>query len=151
MTSQIPPGLGLIAGDVALSLAVHHFYMGYAVISARNKYKIKYPALYATSAGTDDKAAVHKFNCIQRGHQNSLETQPIFLASLVMSGLQYPVTAASVGLVYLIGRIIYFNGYSTGLPNNRFKGFIVVAPALTILGGMCCRMAFSTILAILKA
>jgi hypothetical protein len=47
------------------------------------------------------------FNCVQRAHQNSLENQPIFLALLTLSGLQYPVTAATFGGLYLAGRIGY--------------------------------------------
>jgi uncharacterized MAPEG superfamily protein len=47
------------------------------------------------------------YNCIQRAHQNSLENQPIFLALLTLSGLQYPVTAATFGGLYLAGRIGY--------------------------------------------
>jgi len=45
--------------------------------------------------------------CVQRAHQNSLENQPIFLSLLTLSGLQYPVTAASFGALYLAGRIGY--------------------------------------------
>jgi hypothetical protein len=47
------------------------------------------------------------FNCVQRAHQNSLENQPIFLTLLTLSGLQYPVTAATFGGLYLAGRIGY--------------------------------------------
>jgi hypothetical protein len=44
---------------------------------------------------------------VQRAHQNSLENQPIFLTLLTLSGLQYPVTAATFGGLYLAGRIGY--------------------------------------------
>lgn len=40
------------------------------------RYGVKYPALYAP--GSDDSA--NAFNCVQRGHQNSLEQLPHFFA-----------------------------------------------------------------------
>jgi glutathione S-transferase len=54
------------------------------------------------------------FNCVQRAHQNSLENQPIFLTLLTLSGLQYPVTAATFGGLYLAGRIGYVEVRSSG-------------------------------------
>ena len=35
--------------------------------------------------------------------------------------LQYPITTAAFGAVYLIGRIAYFLGYKTGNPDNRLR------------------------------
>ena len=62
-----------------------------------------------------------KFNCTQRGHQNSLENQPIFLSLLLTAGLRFPVTAAIAGASYLIGRVIYMESYATGDPAARFR------------------------------
>lgn len=45
-----------------------------------------------------------------------------FLALLVVAGLKYPITAAAAGAVYLIGRIVYFAGYSSGDPQKRLRG-----------------------------
>jgi glutathione S-transferase len=45
-----------------------------------------------------------------------------FLALLVVAGLNYPITAAAAGAVYLVGRIVYFAGYSSGDPQKRLKG-----------------------------
>lgn len=39
------------------------------------RYGVKYPALYAS--GSDANA--NAFNCVQRGHQNSLEQLPHFM------------------------------------------------------------------------
>ena len=41
----------------------------------------------------------------QKGHQNSLELLPTFNALLLVAGLKHPITAASFGAVYLVGRI----------------------------------------------
>jgi hypothetical protein len=65
--------------------------------------------------------------------------------------LQYPVTAASVGVVYLIGRIIYFTGYSSGAPKNRTMGAAVAGLALLTLVAMCGRMGFVALSAAFKA
>ena len=62
-----------------------------------------------------------KFNCTQRGHQNSLENQPIFLSLLLTAGLRFPVTAAIAGASYLIGRVIYMESYATGDPAARYR------------------------------
>lgn len=61
------------------------------------------------------------FNCVQRGHQHSLETVPLFFATLLVGGFQHPVLAAGLGLLYTVGRFFYFKGYSTGNPDNRMK------------------------------
>lgn len=62
----------------------------------------------------------HAFNCIQRGHQQSFETLPMFLALLLIVGLRFPVTAAVAGMAYAFGRLCYFHLYSTGDPNMRY-------------------------------
>ncbi len=47
--------------------------------------------------------------------------QPIFLALLLTSGIRFPIVAGVAGFSYLIGRIGYFNGYSSGDPSGRLK------------------------------
>jgi MAPEG family len=48
------------------------------------RYGVKYPALYAP--GSDDNA--NAFNCVQRGHQNSLEQLPHFYAVFAPSAIK---------------------------------------------------------------
>ena len=48
------------------------------------RYGVKYPALYAS--GSDDNA--NAFNCVQRGHQNSLEQLPHFFAVFLPSAIK---------------------------------------------------------------
>lgn len=36
--------------------------------------------------------------------------------------LQFPIAASVAGLGYLIGRVMFFKGYSTGDPKNRMRG-----------------------------
>ncbi|GIL94010.1 hypothetical protein Vretimale_351 [Volvox reticuliferus] len=103
----LPNEFGLVAGVVAASWIVHHGFMAVKVIQARKKYKVAYPALYATTEECPNPEHRNAFNCIQRGHQNSLENQPIFLALLVTAGLKHPITAAAAGVIYLVGRVLY--------------------------------------------
>ncbi|KAK9909243.1 hypothetical protein WJX75_009377 [Coccomyxa subellipsoidea] len=115
----VQPEFGYVVLTAFASVLVHHVYMTFNVARARKKFNVKYPALYADK--TENKDA-ELFNCVQRGHQNSLENYPQFLACLILAGLSYPITSAITGVVYLIGRIVYFAGYATGDPSKRIRG-----------------------------
>ena len=54
-------------------------------LQARKQYKVFYPALYADKAHNKDADA---FNCVQRGHQNTLENFPPVLGLLLATGLR---------------------------------------------------------------
>ncbi|KAD7478546.1 hypothetical protein E3N88_01682 [Mikania micrantha] len=56
---------------------------------------------------------------IQRGHQNSLESLPIFFVMMVVGGLKHPLICTGLGLGYTVTRFFYFTGYSSGDPNGR--------------------------------
>ncbi|KAI7724651.1 hypothetical protein M8C21_006385 [Ambrosia artemisiifolia] len=106
-------------GYIILNLVAYYFlnfYMSIQVGKARKKYNVMYPALYATEADTKDYKL---FNCIQRGHQNSLETLPIFFVMMVVGGLKHPLISSGLGLVYTVSRYFYFTGYSSGDPKGR--------------------------------
>ncbi|KAK3585329.1 hypothetical protein CHS0354_004595 [Potamilus streckersoni] len=92
-----------------------NMWMAYNVGAARKKYEVKYPVMYHKEEG-------HVFNCIQRAHQNTLESYPQFLMLLFIGGLQYPKISAGTGVVYLISRILYAKGYYTGDPEKRRWG-----------------------------
>ncbi|XP_043696354.1 microsomal glutathione S-transferase 3-like [Telopea speciosissima] len=124
-------------GYVVLVLVLYGFFnswMAFQVGKARKKYKVFYPALYAES---DNKDA-NLFNCVQRGHQNSLEIMPVFFVLLLLGGLQYPVVAAGLGIFYIVGRYFYFNGYASGDPKNRLRGEFY---ALSLLGLAGCSIS----------
>eukprot|EP00892_Ulva_mutabilis_P005413 jgi/Ulvmu1/3243/UM150_0016.1 len=117
------------------SFFVHYIYMAFSVGAARKKYGVKYPDLYANKDNCPKEEDAKAFNCIQRGHQNSLEFQPIILVLLVCAGLKHPLVAAVGGVVALVGRVVYFTGYSTGVPKNRMRGL-----QITILGVLTLQM-----------
>jgi glutathione S-transferase len=45
---------------------------------------------------------------IQRGHQNTLETYPEFLLVLSLGSIKYPLVASIGGVIWLLGRIVFF-------------------------------------------
>ena len=104
---------------------------------ARKKYKIFYPIMYALESENKDAKA---FNCVQRGHQNTLEFLPAFLVMLLLGGLQYPLAAAIFGAIYTLARIQYFRGYSTGRASGRFHGG-ARAQWLGLVGLLFCTVA----------
>jgi glutathione S-transferase len=77
----------------------------------RRNAKVPYPKPYADSgdhsaADAETKKAQYLWNCAQRAHGNYLEVQPSVALSLLISGVQYPVTAAALGSVWIVGRYV---------------------------------------------
>ena len=116
----IPDAFGYVLGSCSLTCLVL-YWMSFQVAFARRKYNVLYPKMYAEGDSEDAVA----FNCVQRGHQNSLELAPQAFVCQLLMGLKFPVTAAVLGVAWAIGRIIYFKGYATGDPRGRVKGAIV--------------------------
>ena len=90
-------------------------------MKARKKYGVKYPNLYAPPGHKNEEA----FNCAQRAHQNTVESQALFLVELVIVGLFYPLFAATCGALYSVGRILYGYGYATKGPDGRLIGSLI--------------------------
>ena len=63
-----------------------------------------------------------EFDCVQRAHQNTLESAPSVAAQTMMVGLMHPVTAAALCGIWSVGRVAYVVGYGTGNPANRRHG-----------------------------
>ncbi|CAH9094883.1 unnamed protein product [Cuscuta epithymum] len=106
-------------GYVVIVLVLYCFlntWMSFQVGKARKKYNVSYPAMYATEAENKDAKL---FNCVQRGHQNSLEWMPVFFLLMGLGGIRHPLVSASLGAFYIFARYGYFKGYSTGNPENR--------------------------------
>ncbi|KAI8458015.1 hypothetical protein BY996DRAFT_6874574 [Phakopsora pachyrhizi] len=112
-------------GYVALTAASTGFlglFQVMAVSKARKAAKVPYPETYATREEAKADLLKMKFNCAQRSHQNTLETLPFFLFSLLFSGLRYPRFSASCGAIWVLGRVVYTLGYNTGDPSKRVRG-----------------------------
>jgi len=100
------------------------FWQGIYVSRHRKAANIAYPQLYAEKAEAEASAEAFKFNCAQRAHQNTLENFPQTLFFLVFAGLKYPIPAASLGGLWVVGRVLYTLGYSTGDPKKRYRGMV---------------------------
>ena len=73
------------------------------------------------------------FERIFRAHVNTLEWMPTFLVPLWICALYFSDrTAAAVGLLWIVGRLIYFYGYSRAV-EKRLPGFFIQAFACVLL------------------
>lgn len=109
------------------------------VSMARKKYEVPYPKMYI------EQPYSHVFNCIQRAHQNTLESYPMFLVLMIFGGILYPKLSAFCGLIWIAARVSYAFGYYTGDPEQRkwgafgYIGLLILLViniifALTLLG-----------------
>jgi uncharacterized membrane protein YecN with MAPEG domain len=64
-----------------------------------------------------------------RAHYNTLEWMPVFLPSLWLFAIYWNSTAAAVlGLIWIVGRLVYFLGY-VAETSKRAPGFFIQALA----------------------
>jgi len=108
---------------VTLLAVAIYFFMATQVARARGKYNVKHPA----TTGNPD------FERIFRAHINTLEWMPTFLVPLWICAVYFSDrAAAAVGLVWVVGRLMYFFGYSTAV-EKRIPGFFVQSIAWVLL------------------
>lgn len=105
--STLPSNYGYVFAVLGGSFFVNSF-LAIQVALARKEYGINYPLLYAPAGHKHEKA----FNCVQRGHQNMLESYAIVMLQMCVTGLVYPITASACGLIWSIGRVLYGIGYA---------------------------------------
>ncbi|MEH2513105.1 glutathione S-transferase [Nitrobacteraceae bacterium AZCC 1564] len=104
---------------VTLLAGVMTFGMSVAVARAHTKTGILAPAM--TGHPRLERAV--------RAHANTLEWMPIFLPALWLFAIYWSaVWAAWLGLVWIVGRIVYFAGYLSA-PEKRAPGFFIQAMA----------------------
>lgn len=110
----LPAEFGYVGLVVAATFFMNFWHM-MRIGSLRKKYKIEYPAM------TSDKH--QDFMYAQRVHQNNLEQLPFFYVNLLLAAAASPTTAAIMGTVWVIGRIVYSLGYYSA-PSYRVPGAI---------------------------
>uniref|UniRef100_A0A7S1FAW8 Glutathione transferase n=1 Tax=Noctiluca scintillans TaxID=2966 RepID=A0A7S1FAW8_NOCSC len=79
--------------------------------------RFSYPKVYAEGFS---ESAKH-FNCVQRGHQQALETYPQVLAFSLIGGLAHPVLTSLGQVVWMIARWKWAQGYASGDPLKRYS------------------------------
>ena len=76
--------------------------------------------MYATGDSDDAKT----FNCIQRSHQQALETYPSYLAMALLSGFRFPVFTSAVGVLYVAARLQWAEHYSKLGAEQRYSSYL---------------------------
>jgi glutathione S-transferase len=108
---------------VTLLAILVYLYSSILVSRARGKFGVKLPAI----SGHPD------FERVFRAQMNTLEWLPIFLPSLWLFAIYIgDGIAAGIGLVWVIGRILYVLGYARAV-KDRGPGFAIQALAAIAL------------------
>jgi glutathione S-transferase len=108
---------------VTLLVVAFYFFIATRVAAAHIKFGVKLPAM----SGHPD------FERIYRVQMNTLEWMPIFLPLLWLSAIYFSdLASAAVGFLWVVGRILYFRGYSAAV-EKRFLGFLIQATACILL------------------
>jgi glutathione S-transferase len=108
---------------VTLLAVAFYFFFATRVAAAHGKFKVRLPA----TAGNPD------FERVFRAHQNALEWMPTFLVPLWLCAVYLSdAAAAALGLVWIVGRVWYFVGYSAAV-EKRLPGFFVQSMACILL------------------
>ncbi len=100
-------------------------YMAFGILvgRARGEHGVKAPAITGNPV----------FERYMRVHQNTLEQLVVFLPSMWLFGWYvHAPSAALLGLVFLVGRVIYLRGYVEE-PSKRSTGVAITAVAQLVL------------------
>ncbi len=101
-----------------------YVYMSLGVGKARSTYNVAAPAV----SGNPD------FERVYRVQMNTLEWMPVFLISLWLFAIAWnaDLIASAIGLVWIVGRILYMTGY-TKAAASRSTGFLIQMAAMAVL------------------
>lgn len=118
-------GAVLSSAVLTILVLIFYTYLGTRVGAMRGKYQVKAPAM----TGPDE------FERAVRVHMNTLEQIVVFLPLLWLATMFFrPLywLPALVGLIWLIGRVLYMTGYMQD-PSKRSLGFSVAGVANLVL------------------
>lgn len=112
------------SGLVTIAAVILFFWTGALVARARRRFGIEAPA---TSGDPG-------FERVFRVQMNTLEQMMLFLPALWLAAATFSDRwAAILGLVWLVGRIVYARGYYTAA-EGRHQGFLLtIAPTFILL------------------
>ena len=117
----------LVAVVIALAL-LEYIYISFQVGAARGKYGVPAPAVVGNEI----------FERTFRVHQNTMEQLVVFVPAIVMFGLYLsPAAAAGIGVVFLVGRLVYLRSYVKD-PDSRTVGFLLgfASNVVLLVGGL---------------
>lgn len=132
MPSLVAPATLLVAIVTVLAVLVY-LWTGFKVGQMRGKHDIKAPAMTGN----------FEFECANRVQMNTLEQLAVFLPLLWLSWMYFspfPLVVGALGLVWVVGRIVYALGYMAD-PSKRSTGFLIgfvatVALLITTIWGI---------------
>ena len=108
---------------VTLLAVALYFFLATRVAVAHIKFTVKLPAMI----GNPD------FERVVRVHVNTLEWMPTFMLPLWLCAIYLSdIAAASLGVVWIAGRVLYFIGYTRAV-EKRLPGFFVQSTACILL------------------
>ena len=119
--------ISLVAIVTVLAI-LFYFYTGFGVATGRRVSGIDAPVM--SGHEVLDRAV--------RVQMNTLEWMPIFLPLLWLAtvfpalGTVTPVVTAALGLVWIVGRFLYMQGYMQH-PSKRSTGYLIQALACVVL------------------
>ena len=111
---------------VAMLAVLQYLVFGALVGRARGLYGVKAPAV----------TGHERFERAYRIHMNTLELLVALLPAMYVAACYWPPAwAAGAGVVYLVGRVLYWRSYSKD-PDSRALGFLLsIAPLGVLLFG----------------
>jgi glutathione S-transferase len=114
-----------------------YFFASVQVSRARVAYGVKLPAI----SGHPD------FERVFRVQMNTLEWMPVFLPSLWLFAVYISDTiAAAIGLLWIVGRILYMTGYTKAVekrgPGFAIQALATIALLLGALGAIIWRLIY---------
>jgi glutathione S-transferase len=108
---------------VTLLAVALYFFLATRVARAHIEFNVRLPATTGNPA----------FERIFRVHANTLEWMPTFLVPLWLCAIYLSdIAAALLGLVWIVGRAMYFAGYRKAV-EKRLPGFFVQSTACLLL------------------
>src|SRR5262249_43781402 len=113
----------LYTAIVTLLTVALYFFLATRVAAAHGKFAVRLPA----TTGNPD------FERIFRAHMNTLEWMPTFLVPLWLCAIYFSdVSATALGLVWIVGRALYFAGYTRAV-EKRLPGFFIQSTGCFLL------------------
>lgn len=110
---------------IALAL-IEYLYFGYAVARARGRYKVPAPATTGNEA----------FERYYRVQANTLESLIVLIpAMLIFATYIDPLWSAGLGFVFVLGRVVYFIGYTRAAARRHIGYGLSMLPMMALTAG----------------